>query len=258
MISNFKNNLFFVFLILFFSSCVSKRDIVYFQNDTINQAKVSNDFVTTFKSDDLLQITISAQDLQSAAPFNLPVTNFLAIGGNAMGQLQQQLYLIDSEGYIDFPVLGRLRVGGKTREEVLQMLKEKLDPDYVKNPTINIFITNFKVTVSGAVSNPGTYTIPNERVTIIEALGLAGDLRISGQRENVQVIREENGEKKIYTVDLRSKSLFTSPVYYLQQNDVIYVEPNYASIQSASQNSNTFLFISITSLLITVATLLTR
>ncbi|MAD96975.1 MAG: sugar transporter [Flavobacteriaceae bacterium] len=251
-------NLFLLVLLVFIISCVSKKDIIYFQNDEIDQNKVSNDFVTIFKADDLLQITISSEDLTAVQPFNLPVTNFMSIGGRGQGVMQQQLYLIDSEGYIDFPVLGRLHLGGKTREKTIAMFKEKLDPDYVKNPTINIFIANFKITVSGAVNKPGTYTIPNERVTIIEALGLAGDLRISGLRKKIQVIREEDGLKKIYNVDLRSKSLFTSPVYYLQQNDVIYVEPNYASIQSASQNSNTSLFISITSLLITIVTLLTR
>lgn len=253
----FNKIVFYLLLLLIFISCVSKKDIIYFQNDTIDQTKVSNDFVTVFKPDDLLQITISAEDLESVLPFNLPATNFM-VTGRAIGQAQQQNYLIDADGYIDFPVLGKLQLGGKTREQVIAMLKAKLDPNYVKNPTINIFISNFKITVSGEVVRPGTYTIPNERVTLLEALGLAGDLKISGQRENIQVIREENGEKKIYTVNLLSKKLFTSPVYYLQQNDVIYVEPNYASIQSASRNSNTGLFISITSLLITLATLLTR
>ncbi len=252
---------FLYFLVFFyvFSSCVSKKDIVYFQNDEIDQSKVSNDFVTVFKPDDLLQITISAENIESVQPFNMPVTSFMQSGGgNTVGQLQQLMYLVDSEGFIEFPVLGKLKLGGKTREEVIKMFKEKLDPDYVKNPTINIFISNFKITISGAVNKPGTYFVANERITIFEAFGLAGDLNISGQRANIKLIREENGLKKEYIMDVRSKKIFTSPVYYLQQNDLIYVEPNYASIQSASQNSNTFLFISITSLLITVATFLSR
>lgn len=250
---------FFYFALFCLSfSCVSKKDIVYFQNDEINQELVSNDFVTTFKSDDLLQITISAKELESVAPFNLPVTNFMSVGGNAMGQMQQQNYLIDSKGFIDFPVLGKLKIGGKTREEVIQMFKDKLDPDYVKNPTINIFIANFRVTVSGDVKTPGTFTIPNERISIVEALGLAGDLNPSGQRNNIKVIREEGGKKKIYTLDLLSKEIFTSPAYYLQQNDVVYVEPNQAKSQYAAYNPNTGLFVSIASLVITLITLITR
>lgn len=243
--------------ITFLTSCVSKKKIVYFQNDEINQELVSNDFVTTFKSDDLLQITISAKELESVAPFNLPVANFMQVG-KGMGQMQQQTYLIDSKGYIDFPVLGKLKIGGKTREEVVQMFKDKLDPDYVKNPTINIFIANFRVTVSGDVARPGTFTIPNERISIVEALGLAGDLNPTGQRNNIKVIREEGGKKKIITVNLLSKEVFTSPVYYLQQNDLVYVEPNQAKSQYAAYNPNTGLFVSIASLLITLITLITR
>lgn len=240
------------------SSCVSKKSIVYFQNDEINQNEVTNDFVTIFKPDDLLQITISAEDIESVQPFNLPVTNFSSVSGSAFGQPLQQNYLIDSEGYIDFPILGKLKLGGQDREKVINMFKNKLDPDYVKNPTINIFISNFKITVSGDVTRPGTYTIPNERVTIIEALGLAGDLNISAQRDNIKVIREEKGKKNIYVVDLKSNKLFTSPVYYLQQNDLVYVEPNYAKSQSAAFNQNTGLFVSIGSILISLFAVLSR
>ena len=199
--------------LLLFQSCVSKKSIVYFQKGKIDQSKVTNDFVTVFKPDDLLQITISAENLESVVPFNLPVTNFMAIGGNAMGQLQQQLYLVDSKGYIDFPVLGRLHLGGRDREDVIEMFKKKLDPDYVRNPTVNIFITNFKINVTGDVRNPGTYTIPNERITVLEALALAGDLNISAQRNNIKVIREENGRKNIYNLNLLTEEIFTSPVY---------------------------------------------
>lgn len=252
---------FTVFILVFvfvMSSCVSKKDIVYFQNESIDQAKVSNDFVTTFKPDDLLQITISAKDMQSVKPFNLPIVNFMPAGGGAMGQGQLQLYLIDAGGYIDFPVLGKLKLGGKTREEVIQLLKDKLDPDYVKSPTINIFIANFSVTVTGDVRRPGTFTIPNERITLLEALALAGDLNISAERSNIKVIREEEGQKIEYQVDIRSKQLFTSPVYYLQQNDFIYVEPNKATIQAAASNPNFSLYFSVIGLFITIVTLLTR
>ena len=240
------------------SACVSKKEITYFQFNEIDQSKVSNNYNIIFKPDDLLQIVISAQDLESAQPFNLPAVTFDARTGRAIGQPIQQTYLIDSQGNIDFPILGNIKIGGLSREEAIALFKSKLDPDYVKNPTINIRITNFKITVQGDVKVPGTYTIPNERITIMEALGLAGDINISGQRYNVKVIREEGNQKNEYLLDLRSKEIFTSPVYYLQQNDLVYVEPNYAKSQSASYNQNTLLFISISSVLISLMSVLTR
>jgi len=248
-------------LIIFFSllSCVSNKKIAYLQNDTIDQENVSNIYKTIFKSDDLLQITVISDNIEAAIPFNLPAVSVnLNSSNNAIGQQQLIPYLVDSKGEIDFPVLGSIKVADKTREEVIQMLKNKLSPKYIKNPTINIRITNFKVNVLGDVQRPGTFNIPNERVTILDAISLAGDLNISGRRDNVLITREENNKKKEYRVDLRSKDLYTSPVFYLQQNDNIYVEHNYARIQSASSNSNTSLFISITGLLITITSLIIR
>jgi len=239
------------------TSCVSKKKIVYFQNDEIDQENVSNIYKTIFKPDDLLRITVSGSDLEVVQPFNLPAVAFSASTGRAVGQPLMQTYLIDSHGYIDFPVLGKLKIGGLDRENAINLFKNKLYP-HVKKPIVNISIANFKITVQGDVKKPGTYTIPNERITIMEALGLAGDTNISAQRSNVKVIREEGNEKKQYLVDLRSNTLFTSPVYYLQQNDLIYVEPNYAKTQGASYNQNTGLFISIASVLISLITVLTR
>ncbi|QMU64052.1 MAG: polysaccharide export protein [Flavobacteriaceae bacterium] len=239
-------------------SCVSKKKITYFQNDTIDQSKVSNNYKTIFKPDDLLQITISALDIDAVKPFNLAAIAFSATSSTS-GASQQQTYLIDSKGEINFPVLGKLKIGGLTREEAILLFKKKLDPDYVKNPTINIKITNFKITVLGDVRTPGTYTVPNERITVLEAIGLAGDLNISGERSNILLTREENGKKNFYTIDLLSSNTFTSPVYYLQQNDVIYVDPNKAKAQSAATNQNTSLFISLGSIIISLITVfLTR
>jgi polysaccharide export outer membrane protein len=237
---------------------VSKKRITRFQYGEINQSLVSNDYKTIFKPDDLLQITVSAQDLKSVVPFNLPAMNFAATTGLAIAQPIQQAYLVDSKGEIDFPVLGNIKVGGKTREEVIATFKSLLDPEYVKSPTINILISNFKVTVTGDVRRPGTFTIPNERITILEAIGLAQDINISGRRDNVMVVREEFNEKRKYTVNLLANDLFTSPVYYLQQNDLVYVEPNFAKAQSASTNQNTALFVSIGSILISLIAVLTR
>lgn len=247
-----------VVTLIIMSSCVSKKDIVYLQNDNIEQEKVSNNYVTIFKPDDLLLISVISQNPESAIPFNLPAVVVSASSNSAVGQASQLPYLVDSKGEIDFPLLGKVKIAGLTREEAIKLLKNKLTPKYLKNPNIYIRITNFKINVTGDVKVPGTYTISNERVTILDALSLAGDLNISARRDNVLVIREENNKKVEYRVDLRSRKLYTSPVFYLQQNDNIYVEPNYASIQSASSNSNTSLFISISGLAITIVSLLIR
>lgn len=228
------------------------------QKDEIEKDRISNDYQLRFKPDDMLQIIISAQNLESVFPFNLPVVAYQNIDGMVLGQPQLQAYLVDKNGFIEFPVLGSLKVGGLTRVEVIRKLKEELDPEYVKDPIVNIFITNFKVTVQGDVARPGTFTVPNERLSIFDALGLAGDLNISGNRKNVLIIREENGTKNEYRVNLMSKRMLTSPAYYLQQNDVIYVEPNYAKVQDAAYTRSTGLFISMTSVLISLLTIITR
>lgn len=245
-------------MVLFLSSCVSKKKITYFQNGSIDQAKVSNSYKTVFKPDDLLLITVSAENMEAVKVFNLPSLNFSATADAVIGNPQQQLYLVDNNGEIIFPVIGTIKIGGLTRKEAINTIKEKLDPDYVKDPIINIRITNFKVSVLGDVKNPGTFTIPNERITALEAIGLAGDLNISGRRDNVLVQREEDGKKNSYRLNLLSNDFFTSPAFYLQQNDVIYIEQNYAKSQSASYNQNTGLFISIASILIALISVITR
>ena len=256
---NASSNFLLLFLLgSYLTSCVSKKDIVYFQNDAIEQEKVSNSFKTMIKPDDLLQITITALDIEAVRPFNLTSVNYANTSNAAVGQAQQQNYLVDTKGEIEFPVLGKIKIGGLTRNEAINLLKNKLSPDYIKDPNVNIRIANYKISVLGDVRKPGSYNIPNERITILDALALAGDVNISGQRNNVLIIREDSGEKMQYRVDLRSNKLLTSPVYYLQQNDVVYVEPNYASVQSASSNSNTSLFISLTGLIITIVSLIIR
>ncbi len=245
------------FIVVLASSCVSKKKITYFQYDTIDQSKVSNNYVTIFKPDDLLEITISAENLEAVRPFNLPAAVFSTENSASRGS-QQQTYLVDSKGEIDFPLLGKLKIGGLNREEAIQLFKSKLSPDYVKNPTINIKISNFKITVLGDVRAPGNYTVPNERITILEAIGLAGDLNISAERDNILVQREEGDKKVFYKVNFLSNSIFNSPVYYLQQNDVIYVDPNKAKSQSAAANPNVGLFISIGSIVISLIAILFR
>jgi polysaccharide export outer membrane protein len=177
-------------------------------------------------------------------------------GGYTMGAPTQPGYLVQENGNIEFPIIGSIKVGGLTRTQAIELIKQQLS-SYVVNPTVSVRILNFRVTVLGEVRNPGTFTIPNERITILEALGISGDLLITGERQNVLVIREEDGTRKEYRVDLTQESLFSSPVFYLQQNDVVYVEPNRAKRSAALINaSNTGIVLSSLSLVLTTLILI--
>lgn len=249
-----KSFLLLLILITTISGCKSPKKIIYFSQDEIELDKVDNDYKLVFQKDDLVQITVTSRDVKSAIPFNLPIIGVDGSTEAAIGQPKFQNYLVDSTGNIIFPIIGKIKIEGLTREEVISKLFNMLSPSYIKDPIINIRLVNFRVTVLGDVKAPGTFIIPNERITILEAIGLAGDLNISGERV-IQVIREEGNEKKIYEVDLLSKKSYTSPVYYLKQNDIIYVKPNFYKSQTAAFNPNTGLFISLGSVIIALLTL---
>ena len=237
------------------SSCASREELVYFQGEPPNLDSIRH-APPTLQPDDLLAITVSAADLEATLPFN-QVTPYTMRGGGGQNMDRQITYLIDPEGYIDYPVLGRIKLAGLTRAQAMDTMRHMLSK-YIIDPGINIQITNFRVTVIGEVRNPGSFTLPEERVTILEALGLAGDLTINGVRQNVLVIRHTEGEKSYYRLDLTSNDIVHSPAYFLRQNDVVYVEPNKAQINSSSYSRNTSVIISIASLAITVLSIIFR
>ena len=245
--------------VIFLFSCASKKDVVYYQNiDTINPQETSNSYEVKLQPDDMLLIIVSAEDLEIAAPFNLRSISVEDTGPRQnvfAGQQSNQLYLVDALGTIDFPILGKLKVGGLTRTEVLTTLQGKIGA-YIKKPIINLRIMNFKVSVQGEVTSPGTYTVISERITLIEALTMAHDLTIYGVRNNILIIREINGVKSYSRVDITKSDFINSPFYYLAQNDVVYVEPNKNKINGAAVGPNTGIIISVTSLLVTLFTLL--
>ncbi len=241
------NKFLFLFLVVIsVVSCKVPTDVVYFQESkNLEQIPATGSFTPVFKVDDIVSILVTATDMDAARPFNLAQGASVSVsagdGGVSSGgsEAGEPTYLIDEEGNIDFPVLGKLKIVGMTRVEVREMIKEKLKV-YINEPMLNIRLKNFKFTVLGEVSNPGSYTIPNDRVTIIEALGMAGDMTIKGKRANVMVIRENDGVNTYHRVDFTSKSIFESPVYYLAQNDVLYIEPNDSKIRTSKTNNNTF------------------
>ncbi len=246
-----------LFCIAILSSCAKKEEFVYYQDiDTVLLENASNtNFQTKLQPDDLIMIVVSAQDPESAIPFNLMNTmSANPTNPEGAGQMKQQLYLIDNQGYIEFPVLGSIKIGGLTRSEAIEYLNEEIS-QYINNPIINLRIVNFKVTVQGEVNRPGVHTITSERLTLMEAISLSGDMTIYGKRDNVLIIREIDGHKIPIRVDMTKSDFITSPYYYLNQNDIVYVEPNKTRINSSVVGPNLTVGISALSLLVTIIAL---
>lgn len=254
----------FVLLTLITSSgCKLREKMVYLQESEVvdSSAHVKRYFdpvayAPTLRPDDLLQIQVGGQDAEALAAFQFYV-NENTNGLQGMQALQNIVYLVDPNGNINFPVLGFVQVSGLTRLEAIEKLQELLSA-YVQDPVVNIQIRNFKVTVLGQVQRPGTYSLPSDRVTVLEAIGMAGDLQLSAIRNNVLVIRESNGRREEFRLDLTQKDMYTSPAYYLRQNDVIYVEPNKGA-RFQGQNVGVFTQVISTSisLLLSMYTLIT-
>jgi len=247
-----------ILIIVVISSCTSSKEIIYFQDEPINNLETINltsDIV--YKPNDLITINVSALDPETVKPFNLPVITNSISSLRPEGDIKMQTYIVDINGNIEFPVLGSIKVGELTRIQATLMLKERIS-EYVTDPIINIRLTNFTVTVLGEVNKPGSYTIEDEKISLLEAIGLAGDLTIHGKRENVFLIREKNGVKRFTKFDLTSINVINSPSFYLEQNDVVYIEPNPAKIRSASYNQNYIVIISAIGTLATIAAILVK
>jgi len=245
--------LIFIFIVFsLFTSCASKKNIVYFQG-TLNEIEQMAEFYSPkIQPDDMLVITVSARDFEATKLFNQ--INYYY---NQQNDQRVQTYLVDQEGYVEYPVLGKVKLGGMTRTEAMSHMRGLIS-DYIVDPGVAITITNFRITVLGEVSKPNVFILDNEKITIIEAIGLAGDLTINGVRNNIKVIREADGKKEMHIVDLTSSNVLNSPVYYLKQNDIVYVEPNNAQVQSSTYSRNTSVIISVAGLIITVISVLTR
>ncbi len=250
-----KSILFLFALVLF--SCASRKDIVYFQNiDGLASKEKPNTYEIKIQPDDLLMIIVSADDPETAVPFNLGSVSASSSSkqGSKQGSESLQSYLVDVNGVIDFPILGKLKVGGLSRSEVLEMIQLKI-AKYIKNPIVNLRLMNFKVSVQGEVTAPGTYPVSSDRITLIEAIGMAHELTVYGKRDNILIIRELNGVKSYNRVDIRRADFINSPFYYLTQNDVVYVEPNKVRVNASAVGPNTTIMISVTSILIGLITL---
>ncbi|WP_370449231.1 polysaccharide biosynthesis/export family protein [Parabacteroides sp. AF14-59] len=244
---------------VFFSACTSTKKIIYLQDVIpLKQQEIEQKYEVIIHSDDLLAIMVNSRDPELALPFNMPMVTY-QLGSNNGGQQRVLGYLVDTNGDIDFPILGKIHVEGLTRMQLTELVKSKLiEGDLIKDPIVTVQFLNFKVSVMGEVGRPGSFTISGDRITLLEALSMAGDLTIYGRRDRVGVIRENNGKRTILFHDLRSADIFNSPCYYLQQNDIVYVEPNKAKSgqSSINQNNSIGVWVSVISLLTTIAVLI--
>lgn len=248
-------------MVVLLGSCSSGKDVPYFQNiDEISLAGSKGLYDAKIMPKDMLTITVSTTDPAAAAPFNLSVGNTVGVSGqlsNGGGNLQG--YLVDNDGNINFPVIGHMHVQGMTKSQCQDMIREKLLPYMAatENPIVTVRMSSYRVTVTGEVNRPGVIPVSTEKMSIVEALAQAGDLTVYGKRDNIMLIREdETGQKKMVRLNMNDANLINSPYYYLQQNDIIYVQPNSVKAKNAGIGPSTTLWFSFIGIVTSISSLL--
>lgn len=251
----------FVLLVALMTSCSAPKNVAYLWNsDDVDLSQSQYLYDAKIMPKDILTITVNTVNPEASAPFNLIVRSTLTSTSSTIGTTggSLQTYLVDNEGGIDFPVIGYIKVGGLTKRECEKFIHDKVKPylNAAENPVVTVRMSSYSISVLGEVNRPGSYQVSREKINILEALAQAGDLTIYGVRERVKLIREDaQGHKQIHTVNLNDANILTSPYYYLQQNDILYVEPNKVKAQNSTIGQSTTLWISATSILVSVAAL---
>lgn len=244
-----------VFLLV---SCKSPEKVIYLQDvNILSQSNVTNDYELKIKKDDLLSIVVTSRNPELVKIFNMPTVSYGVTGSSVTSGQRVLPYTVDVDGCIKFPILGKIKVEGMTRNQLVEYIEKSLiEGEYVKDPVVTVQFLNFKVSVLGEVKNPGCYEINSERFTLLDAISKAGDLTIYGKRDKVAVIREIDGKRTVLYHDLRSSEIFNSPYFYLQQNDVVYVEPNKTRSSQRGVFTNASLWVSILSVSVSILTVL--
>lgn len=248
-------------MVLVMGSCSGSKNVSYFQNiDSVSLAASRGLYDAKIMPKDMLTITVLTTNPEASAPFNLSVSNTIGTSGQlSQGAGSLQGYLVDNEGNINFPVVGEIHVGGLTKTQCEDLIKSKVKPYLAEkeNPIVTVRMSSYRVTVTGEVSRPGVIPVTTEKMSVIEALAQAGDLTIYGKRNNVLLIREDaNGEKHAHRLNLNDANLLNSPYYYVQQNDIIYVEPNSVKAKNSAIGSSTTIWFSLIGIFTSVASLL--
>ena len=248
--------------LLLLMSCSSSKNVAYIQNsDTVDLSRSEFLYDARIMPKDILMVTVNTVNPEASAPFNLMVSATLRASSSQSISSNRalQTYLVDNNGCIEFPVVGTLKVGGLTKSECEQLIHDKIRRylNAEENPIVTVRMSNYKISVLGEVSRPGMFTVGNEKINIFEALAQAGDLTIYGVRDRVRLIREDDkGQKNVYTLNLNDAEIINSPYYYLQQNDIIYVEPNKVKSRNSGIGQSTSLWLTATSILISLSSLL--
>lgn len=250
--------LIFLFLVLCLGSCASKKEVVYFQDiDQQQFTPIGSLFEhPVIEVNDILKIKITALEPESVLPFEFDKLSS-KMQANSLDILKLEGYLVDKQGDINYPQLGKIHIEGLTTQEAQQKMEQKLS-QYIKNPTVMLRLVNYKITMIGEVSKPGTYTISEESITLPQALGLAGDLTIKGKRSDVLIIRQSGGKRTEKRIDLTQSDWMNSPYYFLKQNDIVYVEPNNPRVKSAGFIGNLGTVLSVASILLSAAVVIFR
>ena len=242
------------------TSCGSTKNIAYFQNsDQIDFENSKFLYDARIMPKDVLTITVSTVNPDAAIPFNLTVPTTVNQTQSATSQAVLQSYLVDNNGNIEFPILGTLSVGGLTKSACEKMIHDKIQPylNANENPIVTVRMSSYSISVIGEVNRPGSYQVSREKINVLEALAQAGDLTIFGVRDRVKLIREDaSGRKEIHTLNLNDANLISSPYYYLQQNDIVMVEPNKVKARNSNVGTTTTLWFTGTSILVSLTSLL--
>ncbi|MDO4186055.1 MAG: polysaccharide biosynthesis/export family protein [Bacteroidales bacterium] len=250
--------------VLVMTSCATRKQMIYLQDmDDLHEYPVIQKYEAVIQRDDKIKITVSSKNPELALAFNIPGSgggysvdaqgNIVTTGGNTD---KDAGYTVDVNGDIDFPIIGKLHVEGLTRNQLTEMIKKRLiDEELLKDPIVMVEFLNFKFSVLGEVGGVGTYEMKGNRITLLEAIAMAGDLTDNARIDRVAVIREYGNKRRIMWNDLRSKDVFMSPSFYLQQNDIVYVEPNNRRVREEAQRSYS-LWTTFLSSLVTITTLI--
>ena len=247
--------------IMFMDSCTTSKQVPYMQNiDSISLAASQYLFDARIKPKDALHITVHTTDPVVSHPFNLTVSRSLGSdGGLSQGGGSLQSYLVDNDGTINFPVVGRIKVVGLTKKECEDLIESKIAPYLAKNekPVVTVRMASYRVTLLGDFSSPRVVAVTSEKMSLLEAIASGGDLSLYGKRQNVMLIREDaSGKKSVHRIDLTDANFINSPYYYVQQNDVIYVEPNATHAKNSALGQSTTIWFSFISISTSVASLL--
>ncbi len=256
-----KRSLILLTAIVILSSCASQKRIWYMQNAKGNYpAVIAQDYQIKIKPLDRLTIVVNSKDPELAAPFNSS-TSYSSLSGTAVGSSYGaqalQVRTVDENGMLDMPIIGMIECKDKTRSELAQIIAAKIrEGEYISDPSVNVQFADMKISVIGEVARPGQYNITSDRVSIFDALAMAGDLTIYGLRSDIAVVREVNNTRTVYYIDLTSSDIFNSPAYYLGQNDFVYVKPNKYKARSGEIDQNRNFYLSLAGTAISVATLI--